>query len=1079
MTEERRLVTILFADVAGSTALGEELDPEDLRALLTRYYAIAREVIGDYGGTVEKFIGDAVMAVFGLPVAHGDDAERAIGAALDLRDKVRADPRLKERLPIRLGVASGEVVARRDAGANEDFLITGDAVNTAARLQQLAEPWSIVVAERSSQSASGFVYGPAARLEAKGKSVPIAARVLTGRAAVARSRQQLPMIGRDADLMQLELVARRVFTERRPFLVSIVAPAGTGKTRLVEALLERLPEISQGGTVAIAQCLPYGQRLSYWPLRSVLATLVGIDDDTPPEDARRITAAWLRDRGVEEAAGVADALLATIGTIDLEGIDRTVLFNAWRTAIEAAATDGPLTVVLEDLHWSSDSLLDLLDSFVQPRPDLPILIVAVARPELLDRRASWSGGRRNSLSLSLEPLPDIDVATLVEHLVEGIAPDVVEAVVDRADGNPFYAGEIVRALVEQVGPSLEPGAVGAALQKLPDTVQATVLARLDLLSAAERRILQFGSIFGRGFALAGVIALDPNVAEGAEAILEELLERDLVRQAGPREVNFRHILIREVAYGMLPRAERAHLHHAAAEWLASRAGGQTDAFAELIAVHAREAASLATALDLDDAAELRRDAVVRLEAAASSAQAAAANVEALRHLRAALELATPDRHLDLYERIGNTFVHGDISIEAMTIALRLARSTGAPPERVLGILNTILTFQTRWQGSVAGRPSEAELAAMFEEGRSLLPQVTDEVAIARFRVAESFLPFWISAGGRTPTDAEMAAADASAQEGLTLAARHGEKNLESAALDGIGGNAQQRGDYALMTQTARRRLALGDGLDLSERIDAACMVVWAADTTGDLELAATTCETTFPQVQPGQASNWALHLSAWWTLTAALQGNWGEVERIASRAYALWQLLDRIAAGYATRGFLAAFEVARARRDEAAMTRWRETVAEIDGAFHGSYRADTHTVVVNGDLAGAAALLASADASVVGYETTERVLSFVNDRGFKLPDPTLVTVAGAIFPDARFVRAQLDRARAIAHRDEAAFRAALAFFEGAGARPAVARVQVELGRLVGDAALVDAGMRGLLEIGDIDQHDRYTAAARK
>src|SRR5450432_344588 len=305
MTEERRLVTILFADVQGSTALGESLDPEDLRALLRRYYAIASEVIGDYGGTVEKFIGDAVMAVFGLPVAHGDDAERALGAALELRDRVRADPRLGDRLPIRLGVASGEVVARRDASAGEDFLITGDAVNTAARLQQQAEPWAILVAERSSLSAGGFRFGPSARIDAKGKALPIPARVLVGRAA--KARRQLPMIGRDADLLQLELVARRVFTERRPFLVSIVAPAGTGKTRLVEALLDRLPEIAGGGTVAIAQCLPYGQRLTYWPLRAVLSRLVGIDDDTPPEEARRMTAAWLQDRGVEGAAGVADA----------------------------------------------------------------------------------------------------------------------------------------------------------------------------------------------------------------------------------------------------------------------------------------------------------------------------------------------------------------------------------------------------------------------------------------------------------------------------------------------------------------------------------------------------------------------------------------------------------------------------------------------------------------------------------------------------------------------------------------------------------------------------------------------------
>ncbi len=1073
MSEERRLVTILFADVQGSTTLGESLDPEDLRALLSRYYAIASEVIAEYGGTVEKFIGDAVMAVFGLPVAHGDDAERAIGAALDLRDRVRADPRLKERLPIRLGVASGEVVARRDAAAGEDFLITGDAVNTAARLQQLAEPWAVLVAERSSRSADGFVYGPPGRLEAKGKALPIGARTLVGRAV--RSRPQLPMIGRDADLLQLELVARRVFKEHRPFLVSIVAPAGTGKTRLVEALLERLPEIAGAdGTVAIAQCLPYGQRLTYWPLRSVLGRLVGIDDDTDPGDARRVTTTWLRDHGVDDPASVADALLATIGTIDLEVVDRASLFAAWRTAIEAAAAAGPLTLVLEDLHWSSDSLLDLIDSLVQPRPDLPILIVAIARPELLDRRAAWSGGRRNALSLALEPLPDVDVATVVAHLVEGIAPDVVEAVVERADGNPFYAGEIVRALVEQVGPKLEADAVRDALKRLPDTVQATVLARLDLLSVAERRMLQVGSVFGRGFALAGALALDPTLADGAGGTLEELLDRDLVRQAGAHELNFRHILIREVAYGMLPRAERAHLHHAAAEWLAARAGGQADAFAELIAVHAREAASLATALDLDDAAELRREAVVRLEAAASAAQGAAANVEALRHLRAAVELATPDRHLDLYERIGNTFVHGDISIDAMTIALRLARSTGAPANRVLGILNTILTFHTRWQGSVADRPTEAELLALFDEGRALLPEVTDEVSVARFRAAEGFIPFWTSVDGRASSEAEIAAADASALQALEIGARHGVTDLESAALDALGANAQHRGDYAGMHTTAVRRLELGERLELSERIDAACMVAWAATTIGDLDDAATTCELAFRQIQPGQASNWALHLAAWWAVTAQLQGHWDQVERAGTRAHALWQQLDRVAAGYASRGFLAAFEVARARRDDVGMTRWRETLSEIGSAFHDSIRANMERAIVDGDPAAAVGLL-SRDTPVVGYDSLERVLSFVSDRGVRLADPALETLTATIQPTARLILAQLDRALGLAHDDEPALRAALAFFERAGARPALARVQVELGRLTGNSALADAGLRGLLEVGDIEQHDRYSA----
>ncbi len=1072
MTEERRLVTILFADVRGSTTLGESMDPEDLRALLGRYYSIAREVIAEYGGTLEKFIGDAVMAVFGLPVAHGDDASRALGAALDLRDRVRSDPRLGERLPLRLGVASGEVVARRDAAAGEDFLITGDAVNTAARLQQDAEPWSIVVADRTALSAGDFFFGAATRVDARGKAVPVTARLLLGRRS--RSRRHLPMIGRDADLLQLELIARRVVTERRPFLVSIVAPAGTGKTRLVEALLDRLPEIGgDGGTVAIAQCLPYGQRLTYWPLRSVLERFVGIDDDMSPDVARQATTDWLASHDVEDASVVADALLATIGVTEVGNVDRAVLFSAWRTALEAAAANGPLTLVLEDLHWSSDSLLDLLDSLVQPRPDLPILIIAVARPELLERRASWSGGRRNSLSLALEPLGAPDIATLVSHLVEGVSPDVIEAVVERADGNPFYAGEIVRALVEQAGPALDGKVARETLQRLPDTVQATVLARLDLVSSEERRVLQVGSVFGRGFVLAGIVALDPSLTADASEIADRLLERDLIRQSGPHEYAFRHILIREVAYGMLPRTERAGLHADAATWLSSRGAAHPEAYAELVAVHAREAASLATALDLDTAPALRRDAVQRLEAAATAAQSAGANVEALRHLRAALELASPDQHLDLYERMGDTTVHGDTSIEALTRALELAQASGASPERVLRILSGILTFHTRWQGSVAGRLTEAELTGLFDEGRRLLPSVQDEVTRARFRAAEAFLPFWLAAAGRAPTEADLRTADASAHEALVLATRHQVASLQSAALDGIGGNAQTRGDFAAMLSTARQRLALSDRLDLGERIDAACMVVWASVTTGDLAEAAAVSEATLKLIQPGQASNWALHLAAWHTVTNALRGDWEAASASASRAHRLWVELDRVPAGYSTRGFLAAFIVARARHDDPAMTRWRETLEEINASFRRSTRAQLIQSVLGDDPDATASFLETADLGVLGDDTTERVVSFVSDRGAVLTDATLARLTAASFPTSRMLGAQIERARGLAHRQPLELAAALTILERAGARPGVARVQVELGRLTDDAALVAEGLRGLREIGDIDQLDRY------
>ena len=476
MADERRIVTVLFADVTGATALGDALDPEDVRALLTRYYNIAREVVSAHGGTLEKFIGDAVMAVFGLPQAHGDDAQRAMSAAIEIRDRVRADPKLGPRLPVQIGVNTGEVVATRDSAAS-DFLITGDAVNVAARLQQIAEPWTILCGERTVRAARDrFTLGRPTEIDVKGKRLPIQALPLLGRAAAAEL-SSFPLIGRDDDLAQIELVARRAFTDRRPSLVSLIAPAGTGKTRLVEEFLHRLPALAPDATVAIAQCLPYGQRVTYGPLRALLLRLVGLTNEVTPETVREGIRAWLQSRGVDSPERAADLLAATIGAGEAEVIDRAALFAAWRTAIEVAARRSPLVVVFEDLHWSSDSLLDLVEFIVQPRGDAAVLMIALTRPELLDRRPAWGGGRRNYVAMSLEPLSDDSVAQLVRHMVGPVAPQIVQRVVARAEGNPFFAGEIVQAIRERVGSLRDGDAVEHALATLPDTIQATILAR--------------------------------------------------------------------------------------------------------------------------------------------------------------------------------------------------------------------------------------------------------------------------------------------------------------------------------------------------------------------------------------------------------------------------------------------------------------------------------------------------------------------------------------------------------------------------------------------------------------------------
>src|SRR5712691_10472636 len=644
-TEERRIVTVLFADMVNSTALGEQLDPEEMRRLLTRYYAIASETVESHGGTVEKFIGDAVMAVFGLPTAHGDDPDRAVAAALTMRDRIQNDTQLgKGRVAIRFGVSTGEVVASRDQSAG-DFLVTGDATNVAARLQQAAEPWGILASDRTVRAANNFDFGDEVEVKARGKKAPVAARTVVGpRKGKAQRRIRVPLVGRETDLAQLQLVAKRAVNERRPSMVSVIAPAGTGKTRLVEEFLEWLPNLAPRATVATAQCLPYGQQLTYWPMRQVIFTLTGTGEDTPPGQVRDAIGTWLRDVGVENAERDARLLAATIGEAGTEGVDKDLLFAAWRSALEATARRNPLVILFEDLHWSSDSLLDLAEFVMQPRGEAAVLMIVLARPELLDRRPNWGGGRLNHLAIALEPLASNAIADLVRHLLDTDQPELVELVSKRSEGNPFYASELVRSYLEH-----------GSLQKLPDTVQATVLARLDLLPAEERRLLQLGSVYGRSYRAAGVAALGLGEVSRVQALCENLIDRDLIRSADADRYNFRHILIQEVAYGTLPRTERARLHAQAARWGEEIAGEREDALAEILAFHYREAAVLYTALEptSETTQRIRDRAAKWLLKAADIAAAAGATPEAVRHIRASFDFIEPGRVARLHERIGD------------------------------------------------------------------------------------------------------------------------------------------------------------------------------------------------------------------------------------------------------------------------------------------------------------------------------------------------------------------------------------------------------------------------------------------
>jgi uncharacterized protein len=720
--------------------------------------------------------------------------------------------------------------------------------------------------------------------------------------------------------------------------------------------------------------------------------------------------------------------------------------------------------VFEDLHWSSDSLLDLVEFVMQPRGDARVLMIALTRPELLDRRTTWGGGRRNHLALSLEPLADGPVAQLVEHLLESRQPEVVERIVARAEGNPFYAGELVRTLMER----------GGTLDTLPDTVQATVLARLDGLSEDERRLIQIGAVFGRSFRPTGVEAIATELAGRADSICGSLVDKDLVRPSGADGYVFRHILIREVAYQTLPRATRARLHAAAARWIEETAAGQEDTVAELIALHYREAATFATAASADDpeTVKTRRNAVRWLVRAADAAIAAAANVEAARHLNAAIDLAEPEEVAGLHERLGDAGADARQTIAAYRAALDL--TSDADPDRALRLLGGILGWLTRFQGAVADRPSEVELDALRARGATLLEIATDQRAKARFHVAEGFHAFWIGLD-RTATDAEVAASELHARQGLELARGLGDIAMQSAALDALSAAGMDRGEWDAVRELDRSRLTLGDGLGLGEKMDTISGIAWSSVALGDLDEAVRVSRDGLSLVQPGQVPAWALHLVAWRTYALALRGDWDEALLAGERARQLWIEAGEIAAGYANRGFFAARDVALARRDEYATERFGAVIDTIMERFATSPIAPIYRDVVRLKPDAPAVLVRRAAAGERRVpELLERAISLAADRNWPLPLDALEQARESLgLRWGRPLVATLDRAIALTRGDPELLRRVLADAEAMHARPLIARVRCELGRMTGDDAEIEAGLRILRELGDQLQIEKF------
>jgi class 3 adenylate cyclase/tetratricopeptide (TPR) repeat protein len=563
-TEQRKVVTVVFSDVTGSTALGERLDPESIRRVLARYFELASQVVARHGGSVEKFIGDAVMAVFGVPHVHEDDALRAVRAAAELREALESLNAELERdygttLSVRIGVNTGEVVT-----GTEERLATGDAVNVAARLEQAAQPGEILIGSDTIRLVRDAVTVEALPpLDAKGKSEPVAAyRLLsldTEAPAFVR-RGDVAMVGRDRQLNLLRDAFDNVASERSCHLFTVLGPAGVGKSRLVSEFLSRI----DGATVVRGRCLSYGEGITYWPVVEVVKQI-------PAAETLVDGPAW-------------NALEAVLGEGDAVATPDEIAW-AFRKLLEAKAAQDPLLCLFDDIQWGEQTFLELIEHVADLSRGAPILLLCMARPELLDRRPTWAGGKLNATTVSLEPLSEEETDELISGLLEGSAlEEGLHARIRRAaGGNPLYLEEML-ALVGRSsnGDEIE----------IPPTIQALLAARLDQLDPLERHVLERGSVEGEVFHRGGVAALvqDETSVDGR---LVALVRKDLVRPelgqlAGEDGYRFRHLLIRDAAYEALPKATRAELHERFAAWL-ERRGAELVELDEIVGYHLEQA----------------------------------------------------------------------------------------------------------------------------------------------------------------------------------------------------------------------------------------------------------------------------------------------------------------------------------------------------------------------------------------------------------------------------------------------------------------------------------------------------------
>jgi class 3 adenylate cyclase len=780
---ERKIATMLFADLVGSTQLAAGQDPEEIRGRLEPFFDAARAALEQYGGTVEKYIGDAVMAVFGAPVAHGDDPDRAVAAGLELARRVGD---LDGRLAVRVGIETGEVLSVPEAG---NLRVTGEAVNAAARLQQAAAPGEVLVGQRTVRACRRALLEPNGAVDAKGIDRPIAAykAVDVGGETVSA----VPLIGRDDDLEMLRLIARRAARERLPQLVTVIGDSGIGKTRLGAELFAELR--SEGWRTIVGRSPPYGEGIAFWALGEILRDVTDLSTDAPPDEVERSLRDLLSKLGAEDATSLAASLTVAIrGKPDCDAEEE--LSRAWRRFVALLASERPLGIGVDDAHWADEGTLEMLEDVAFGLHDAPVVVLCTSRPELAERRPEFGRAARNSTQLELLPLDHDSATRLAEFLLpEGKRGDA-SRIADAAGGNPFFTEEVSRRIGE--------GGDGLP-ERLPDTVQAAIAARIDQLPENEKRTLQHAAVLGHTFSqgpLRDLFGEPPNDA------LRGLRQRALVQErpgSEPGHFVFRHQLIRDVAYNSLPRKERAALHERAVEALRHR-----DSFAELpelIAYH------LYHAWELDPTDE-RREAARRadLEAADSAVLRGAAGRGRQLYENAA-ELA--DDGAERYDALvaaGEVALRGwrgDHGMRLFREAAEAAERAGDADRAAAGYARSV-EIGSRMHG-IAGDPPASELRPILKRGHELASD-DDLVTSARLRLDDAWLA-WMS------KDPEAMAGPA--REGLELARRTDDRQLLQNALDAITASEWLQGRQLDAVEHTRERIGLLEAAPRSHALD--------------------------------------------------------------------------------------------------------------------------------------------------------------------------------------------------------------------------------------------------------------------